>query len=447
MSVQKLFFALVTASLFLSLIPLSTQANTNWWHESWSYRSPIALSSNTGSDTLIKISFNLKTLQQQANLTKPVQLQSLRVIDQQSQSILTSQVMSSNATTGATELLVYIPGQFSATLPFLYFDTHQGATPLPQIPSLITHQTEANHQGQEALMIETPRATYAFQTKAGGLASLIDKENKDWISFNRTAGSAGMYRGIPNLVHPGDIFHPGHSNADTTITKTGPLFIELKSTALSGAWETIWYFYPTSAHLKVTKTPASAKYWFLYEGTPGGSISSTAGAMDKYVLSNGTSSNITATKEGDLPDPEWLYFQDHALNRSLFFLHHQADAHPDRYSLMDNNMTVFGFGRGTGTTKYLTGTNSFTFGLVENKQHEIVSQAVASHLNQLTGQLGNIENNSTPTIGITPKPTNGSWDLNNNGKVDIYDWSHFVKGFGSAFSMQDIAKFISVFHK
>jgi hypothetical protein len=445
MSVQKLFFASVLILLVLVLFPASSHANTNWWHEGWIHRSPITLSSTTGSDALVKVSLNLKTLQQQANLTKAVQLQSLRVIDQQSQSVLTSQVVSTNETTGATELLVYVPGQFSTTLPYLYFDTHQGTSPLPQIPSLVTHQTEANYQGQEALMIETPRSTYAFQTKAGGLASLIDKENKDWISFNRTAGSAGMYRGIPNLVHPGDIFHPGHSNADTTITKTGPLFIELTSTALSGSWETMWYFYPTSAHLKVTKTQAGAKYWFLYEGTPGGTISSTAGAMDKYVLSNGTSFNLTAIKEGDLPDPEWLYFQDHALNRSLYFVHHQADTHPDRYSLMDNNMTVFGFGRGTGTTKYLTGTNSFTFGLVENKQHTTVSQAVTQHLNQPIGQLGTIEHATNPTVNISPTPTMGSWDLNNNGKVDIFDWSHFVKGFGAAFSIQDIAKFISAF--
>jgi hypothetical protein len=440
MSWKKISLALCVTSLALVLNPVTSFANTTWWHQGWSYRSPIQLPSASHADSLIKVPLNLKTLQQQLNLSSTIHPQSLRVIDQSSSNILTSQITSTNTSTGETELQFYVPNQLTNSLPYLYFDTHQGALPLPQIPVLVTHQTEPNYQGQEALMIETPRSTYAFHTKAGGLASLIDNQEKDWISFNRTAGSAGMYRGLPNLVHPGNIFHPGYTFATTTITKSGPLYLELKSTGEQGAWETIWYFYPTFTHLKVTKTPSGAKYWFLYEGTPGGSISASSAAMDTYTLSNGTKYDITTTKEGDLPDPEWLYFQDPTLNRSLFLLHHQADTHPDRYFLMDKNMTVFGFGRGTGTTKYLTGAQSFTFGLVETKQHAAVTQTVSAHLNQPTGQLGAVQQNANSTPIVSPTATALPADFNGDGKVNLADLMLFIPQFNSTLAKFNLNK-------
>lgn len=61
--------------------------------------------------------------------------------------------------------------------------------------------------------------------------------------------------------------------------------------------------------------------------------------------------------------------------------------------------------------------------------------------------LGNVRD-SKPDIGAiefngsqaTPPPT--SWDLNQDGKVNIFDWSYFVKGFGSSFGLSDISKFV-----
>lgn len=53
----------------------------------------------------------------------------------------------------------------------------------------------------------------------------------------------------------------------------------------------------------------------------------------------------------------------------------------------------------------------------------------------------------SPTLTQAPSPTSISWDLNGNGKVDIFDWSYFVKGFGSNFSLVDIPNFISALGK
>lgn len=50
-----------------------------------------------------------------------------------------------------------------------------------------------------------------------------------------------------------------------------------------------------------------------------------------------------------------------------------------------------------------------------------------------------------PTSGSTPSPTNATWDLNGNGKVDIFDWSYFVKGFGGSFGMSHLQRFIQAF--
>lgn len=43
--------------------------------------------------------------------------------------------------------------------------------------------------------------------------------------------------------------------------------------------------------------------------------------------------------------------------------------------------------------------------------------------------------------------TNPTWDLNSSGKVDIFDWSYFVKGFGSGFGISDVVGFIQAFGK
>lgn len=403
-----------------------------WWHSGWKYRTPITLTPSTTQDAITTLTFNVNSLKNQAASTQAISLQSLRIFDHLHNTLLTSQILTHNTTTGVVELVVYLPVSPATPQLYLYFDTHQALPPLPQIPPLIT-VTEAQHQEQASVIITTPQAKYAFHKQGGGLASMWDKEQHDWISFNRTAGSAGMFRGIPNMVNPGDIFHPGHTHATTTITTQGPLFLELKSTAEEGGWETVWQFFPQHAHLKVTKSPANSKYWFLYEGTPGGSITNTNTQKDRYTLANGSSYDIDVTKEGDLPNPEWIYFHDPSFTRSLFLLHHQNDSATDRYYLMQNNMTVFGFGR-EGLNKFLSGNHSFTLGFIESKSHTQVSQVVNQHLSPSTATIGTVEINNQPTPtstlpSITPTTTPTAADFNVDGKVDIQDLIMFIPRF------------------
>ena len=237
----------------------------------------------------------------------------------------------------------------------------------------ITLSEHEEDEGQTTYKIETERATYFFQPDAGGFSSLIDRDGHDWISFNRGEGPQGMYRGIPNLVFPGDIFHPGHRHCQSEITQHTDQQVSIRSTSKDGKWGCEWDIYPTYATLTVTQ--ADSNYWFLYEGTPGGSFSEED---DYFVTSDGQRHAASEhLKEQVLPAPEWVYFGDKNVKRTLFLLHHEADEAVDQYYPMDG-MTVWGFGRNYQCCeKYLQGTpNRFTIGFIESDEPEAVQAGI-----------------------------------------------------------------------
>ena len=109
---------------------------------------------------------------------------------------------------------------------------------------------------------------------------MIDGNGNDWISYRPTGGSAGEYRGIPNL---GDVFHPGYTNSSSRVLGTGPLKLTLVSTSTDGLWDCTWEIYHRFARFRLNRRGAT-NYWFLYEGTPGGTFGATT---DYVVRSNG----------------------------------------------------------------------------------------------------------------------------------------------------------------
>ncbi len=91
------------------------------------------------------------------------------------------------------------------------------------------------HEGQECLRIVTPSATYLYHKEGAGLASLIDREGRDWISYHPGNRSAGEFRGIPNL---GEFGHPGYTGergAVTRVIASGPLKVSLLSERRTGS--------------------------------------------------------------------------------------------------------------------------------------------------------------------------------------------------------------------
>jgi hypothetical protein len=235
---------------------------------------------------------------------------------------------------------------------------------------------DADDAGQAAFKVTIDNATFFLQKAAGALSSLVDNDGNDWIGAGSATGSSGMYRGIPNLVHPGNIFHPMYSNCNCSKSDESS---ESKATVVcdskDGAWSVTYDFY--DSHCQITVTKMARAYWFLYEGTPGGAIEYNS---DFYIKSDGSKKNCGVAEEGkDIPDPEWIAFGDPKAGRVLFLHNLDDDNALDDYWPMENHMTVFGFGRGQKANKYLNSVpKSFNVGLIESLEYETIKDRIKS---------------------------------------------------------------------
>jgi hypothetical protein len=270
-----------------------------------------------------------------------------------------------NASSNASgDLVVLIKGSTSASTTRyyqVYFDT-AGSFSAPSFTSLVTTtSTGITDETYDSIRIATQNATYYYQKSTGGFSSILDTDGNDWVSWNPNGGSDGEFRGTPNHGPVG--FHPGRNPSTgsspgsqndtltTTVVSTGPLKTVIESTANTSGDKVRWEFYPNFA--RETVITMDQPYWFLYEGTPGGSIS----AGDTVVESDGTKTNVQSSTEWDHNHKlgagngeEWAYFRDADVNsgaggRYMFFVHNSADDIVDSYYTMEGNMTVFGFAR------------------------------------------------------------------------------------------------------
>lgn len=269
----------------------------------------------------------------------------------------------------------------------LYFDTGGDFEPA-EVNGLVEVIDDVPDEGQDCYMITTANATYYFQKDAGGFSSLLDIEGNDWIGFHPYGGSDGIYRGIPNVVHPDNIYHPGHRNCISSIDHAGPLRVTIRSVSKNGLWECIWQIYPHYARLTLLRS-APQPYWFLYEGTPGGAINYDT---DFSVRSNGV--RLPAGQEWqnqDIPAPEWVYFEDSVLDRYIYLVQEQDDFLNDTFWPMQQNMTVFGFGRGPGTSKHMTVVpNHFTIGLADDAQFSSASKVIEASYHPVAVTVGSV---------------------------------------------------------
>ncbi|RKX32780.1 MAG: hypothetical protein DRP71_11545, partial [Verrucomicrobia bacterium] len=282
--------------------------------------------------------------------------------------------------------------------------------PFPVSVDSLTYENQATYQ------VTTPRATYMYHKQGAGLASLIDNDAQDWVSFHDVAGSksAGEYRGIPNLVFTqGDaansFFHPGFTNGTSQLVSAGPLKVTVRSQAgpPENFWDVLWEFYPEYARLTVLSAGSadSAPYWFLYEGTIGGGMD----AGDVVVRSDGTQTSAFdygAVWEEALAPPEWVYFRDTNTPRALFFSVDQEDGSPDSYRPQGQTsgdtpeMSVFGFGRVLNTSPNslegrMSGAGrSFTMGFVED--HTVADAEIVNAAEPVTVIVGEATIPGTP---------------------------------------------------
>lgn len=212
----------------------------------------------------------------------------------------------------------------------------------PQTPAQIAVQTVQEWEGQESYRIQTSACDWIYHKFGGGFASLIDPEGRDWIGFRPYGGSDGIYRGIPNCAYPENVFHPGHHTCQTQAARVGPLRVTLDTASNDGKWAARWHIYPDHAELTIRKF--GHPYWLLYEGTPGGKLDE---AHDFCIRSDGLRRPLSERWDEELPAPKWIGFGKDGVDRVLW-LHSHAPEHQacrDSFWPMEQNMTVFGFGR------------------------------------------------------------------------------------------------------
>ena len=356
-------------------------SRAGWWNDQWEFRVPITVeaAAHDRVDKPVERRLAFTEIFQQLGAAGSTLVENaIRVIETSADglAVLDDEVpfqfdkdLDFDATANATGTLTFLmTGDTDAGQSrhyHVYFD-NTGTFGAPSVAPRITVTDNVIDEGQPTIRVETQAGTYFYQKAAGAFSSLVDAGGNDWINFHPDpgSGSAGEFRGIPNM---GPAFHPGQSGVTTQLLSQGPLKLTLESFTTAGNRRVRWEFFPTYARMTVIEFVGN--YWFLYEGTPGGSIS----AGDAVVRSDGTSTQIgvawnDADGLGSSNGQEWAYFADSAVDRFLFLAHHETDAIEDSYFNLDDNMTVFGFGRrntpGGEPSHLLSGNaNTFTIGL------------------------------------------------------------------------------------
>ena len=247
--------------------------------------------------------------------------------------------------------------------------------------------TETEHHGQSALVIATGSTVWTYQLEAGGFSSLRDRDGAEWIGFapgdpTTRGGAANVFRGIPNLVYPDNVGHPGHHGCRSTRDEgQGRTVIATESTDGSWAWR--WTITDEGASLDVERAPTDRAYWFLYEGTP-------AGVFDPSTSFWGSDREGASRAQPDISDRSagggplirprrWAYFGGDRSPRVLMLVHETAGGEPSFLAWMHasqtDGMMVFGFGRdhADAPVPSLTGRHRFTVRFVEATDYDAIA--------------------------------------------------------------------------
>src|SRR5690606_34120746 len=110
-------------------------------------------------------------------------------------------------------------------------------------------------------------------------------------------------------------------------------------------------------------------FWFLYEGVPGGSIEPDE---DRWIRADGSTGPLSKSFEGGEGRQwqDWIAFADAKADRSLLLVNHRSSWQQNSYRLMDESMTVFGFGR-IGMQKHMSTTpRIFSVAMIEAQDVE-----------------------------------------------------------------------------
>lgn len=360
---RRVFIALTLTLFFTAPSTLTAQ----WYNSTWHYRVPVTVNTNgyIRFDKPIEVDLNFTSLLPGGATFNE---NSLRVVEVTAGGAIldTNVVFQFNRSAGynpsgnASGTLIFImsgtTGSSMTRYYHIYFDHGTGFIPKTFSNQLLI--TTAFWEGQNSYRVTSPLATYYYHIQGAGFASMLDANGNDWIGYHPTGGSAGSYRGIPNM---GEWAHPGYTNGTSSIIYQGPIHVRVYSQTLSGGYKAYWDFFP--GYVRMTLTDRSDNYWLLYEGTPNGQFDNS----DYWKPATGGRYTLSETYEGQF---QWAYFGDVNTRRALFLAHHEVDALPDGHRPMEGNMTVFGFGRQPTPSNTIRWMNAvpqrMTFGFAED---------------------------------------------------------------------------------
>ncbi len=250
---------------------------------------------------------------------------------------------------------------------------------IPLFPAGCTHSIsmeETSYEGRPHFLVKTKALNYYYDIRGGGFSHIIDHEGNDWVGFKMEpwgtypASAASSFRGLPNLVFQGEddgAGHPGHDKCSSWFDDN-KIFTE----SLNGLWLWSWELFEDHAVLEVIKTDPDRSYWFLYEGTPGGSFapwSSYFGSDQGGPFPGGHD-----YYNGDIlwDKFQWIYAGSSNASGTFYLVQEKQDNHLDMISFLGNTeagldspdgMSVFGFGREKDAKPLLKGPQRFIIGL------------------------------------------------------------------------------------
>lgn len=237
--------------------------------------------------------------------------------------------------------------------------------------------SEQMYLGRPHFRIETRTACYLYDRAGGGFSSIRDRANVEWVGFKPGEGrvpesAAADFRGLPNLVFRGrdnGSGHPGFDNCISELVSSD----RIRTISKSGHWEWTWSFSDEGALLEIIKTDTSRYYWFLYEGTPGGSFCPQKQFWGTSTLGHRTEAPAIGTDQTATGIWNWAYFGHGEGTYCLYILQLTPDHLRDSFSYMGSGpegidsadgMVVFGFGR-EGSEPLMSGPNRFLISFLE----------------------------------------------------------------------------------
>lgn len=282
----------------------------------------------------------------------------------------------------------------------IYFGL-RGFAQRPSVPAPlhpVSVELVSDHEGQESFRIRTSSATYYYHKLGAGFASLEDEDGNDWLGYHlgvgpeSNSGSGGKYRGIPNMGYPEGYCHPGEAVSNSRLVSRGPIKVTIESESNDGKMHCRWDLFPD--HARMTVLQMRPPYWYLYEGTPGGELDMDSDFCIRPDGAGYAKTTVGQKWEGDIPvrdGAEWLYFSDVDVQRSLYLVHHEDDDETDSYWPMNEEMTVFGFGR-LGLKKFIQSVPMhFTIGLCDHIEPDQVRTVINNVCQPLSVVLGPAE--------------------------------------------------------